>query len=60
LVGGKDFLSALSNRLHKKIGKSITLAQIIQEMRVSEVPIDLLQVIDSIESFFADAQPAAS
>ena len=53
LVGGKDFLSTLSHRFQKKTGKSITLAQIAQEMRVSEVPADLVQLVKEIESFFS-------
>jgi len=53
LVGGKEFLSALSHRLHSEVGRSITLAQIVQEMHVAELPKDLVQIIESIESFFA-------
>jgi hypothetical protein len=54
LVGGKEFLSVLSNRLHSEIGRAITLAQIVQEMRVSEVPADLVGVIESIETFLSE------
>ena len=52
LVGGKDFLSALSNQLHQKVGKSLTLAQIVQEMHPSEIPNDLVEIISATEAFF--------
>ncbi len=53
LVGGKDFLSILSTRLTNEVGKSITMAQIVQEMTVSEIPKELINLIGSIEDFFA-------
>ena len=52
LVGGKDFLTALSRQFHQEVGASLTLAQIVSEMRPSEVPRDLVEIIDSIETFF--------
>ena len=45
LVGGKDFLTALSRQFHQEVGASLTLAQIVSEMRPSEVPRDLGIVI---------------
>ena len=54
LVGGKDFIAALSSKLYQKIGVSVTLVQLIQEMHMSELPSDLICIINSMESFFAD------
>ena len=54
LVGGKDFIAALSSKLYKVTGTSVSLVQLIQEMYVSEIPGDLIDVIHSMETFFAD------
>lgn len=54
LIPGKEFISVLSATLHERSGQSITINQIVGEMKPNEVSADLVDIIGDIEGFFAN------
>ena len=58
VVGGKDFISALSSTTQKKYGFSITVNQLIAEMRQVEVAKELKDILAEFEVFLGNTQQA--
>lgn len=54
LVGGKDFISSLSSSTQSKFGCSITIYQLISEMRANEVAHELRDIISEFDMFLKD------
>ncbi len=53
LVPGKEFMSVLSTHLQSYHKKSITLAGVLNEMRTSEIPLEMSKLVNDIDSFFS-------
>ena len=53
LIPGKEFISVLSAKLHDACGASVTINQIISEIKSEEVACELSEILLDIESFFA-------
>jgi hypothetical protein len=59
LVPGKEFISVLSAKVQDLCGASLTIAQIVSEMRVDEISAEMVALIEDVEGFFRVPSGAA-
>jgi AAA15 family ATPase/GTPase len=51
IVPGKEFLATLNNQLQEELGISISLNHIINSMKKTSIPYELVKIIENIDEF---------